>query len=209
MKPLKKDVLERQKFHIYRSIYETFNAIPDREDRLDFITAILNYSFDFKEPELDGMLEALWRSNRVLLFNDIQRFKAGKLGGKKSGETRRDKAPKKPSKNTPKEITSSTDNSGADKFLTWFNEMLLAHTGTKGKFRTLDSESKVNFLELKQAYDSNQKDFENAFISMIQDHWPKEKNLRNPKHFLKPDNFQKYLNAEHKDPDRFKAPWEK
>lgn len=81
-----------------------------------------------------------------------------------------------------------------DGFLNWFNLQKKIHTGTIGKFKGLSSTDVNNLFKLLKNY--NYKDFEDAIPKMFANEWAKETNNLTPTHFLRNDNFNKYLNAE-------------
>lgn len=78
-----------------------------------------------------------------------------------------------------------------DKFITWFNEMRVYHKLT-GNIKFLTNDEINNLIELRKHYET--KDFERAFSSMMQDEYIKNNTkLITPSHFLKVENFTKYV----------------
>jgi len=79
-------------------------------------------------------------------------------------------------------------------FLKWFNERILFHTGTIGKFKTLSGTTEKNFKKVLEInYSKN--DLDNAFKIMYNNKWVIESNNLNPTHFLRIDNLEKYINS--------------
>jgi len=91
------------------------------------------------------------------------------------------------------------------RFLAWFNSMILKYKKVEGKFKTLDTTDINNLLKLKELKFTPD-DWEIAFQCMYNDKWIKENNMCKPSHFLRVDNFQKYLNQY--EPTRIKAVWQ-
>ncbi len=78
-----------------------------------------------------------------------------------------------------------------DKFITWFNEMRVYHQLT-GNIKFLTNDETNNLIELRKHYET--KDFERAFSTMMQDEFIKKNTkLISPSHFLKIENFTKYV----------------
>jgi hypothetical protein len=122
-------------------------------------------------------------------------------GGRKGGKSKPTPKPivKPTPKPTPKQkkinIKEKKDNIGVEKkFLNWFNIQKKKFTNRKGNFKGL---SKTDFNNLKTLMkDYNQDDFNNAIPSLFSNEWAKETNNLTPTHFLRLDNFNKYLNQD-------------
>lgn len=80
------------------------------------------------------------------------------------------------------------------KFIVWFNDAKKIHTGTKGKFQVLSSADENNLKKLFEKYAFE--DFETAIPNLYKSQWAKENNSFTPSHFLRVENFNKYLNQE-------------
>lgn len=157
-----------------------------------------------------------------VLVENMARWESSKINGSKGGRPK-GKKPKKNLTNNPNETqtkpkrnqtinlnetiieeNSIEDNSTLKKektkkekidgFLNWFNLQKKEHTGTIGKFKGLSSTDVNNLFKLLKNY--NYKDFEEAIPKMFANEWAKETNNLTPTHFLRNDNFNKYLNAE-------------
>ena len=81
-----------------------------------------------------------------------------------------------------------------DKFLQWFNARKGKGLGKVGKFKTLTDPDKKNLRKLKANYSSA--DFESAIINLFNREWAVSTNNCSPSHFLRIENFNKYLNTE-------------
>ena len=96
-------------------------------------------------------------------------------------------------------------------FLNWFNSMMLKHKGVQGKFRSLTKTDKNNLKNLRAAYE-DLNDWEHAFISMTLSKWVIDNNKCTVDHFLRMDNFVKYLNeyeVQKVQKTKFVAPWDR
>lgn len=95
-----------------------------------------------------------------------------------------------------KPINNKTKEQLINRFLDWFNSSKEILLKEKGRFRKLSKTDYNNLLELKKHYNAN--DFEKAIKSMSENEWVKENDYFVPAHFLRNDNFTKYLNAKPK-----------
>jgi len=82
-----------------------------------------------------------------------------------------------------------------EKFLKWFNQKIYQHKNVLGKFSSL---TKTDLNNLKKLQDAGytQNDFDHAFNVMYFSEWVKDNNMATPSHYLRNDNFQKYLNTQ-------------
>jgi hypothetical protein len=95
-------------------------------------------------------------------------------------------------------------------FLTWFNSMMLKHKNVNGKFRSMTKTDKNNLRNLRAAYEDIT-DWEKAFVSMTKSKWVIDNNKCTVDHFLRMDNFVKYLNefeVTQSDKKKIRAPWD-
>jgi len=91
------------------------------------------------------------------------------------------------------------------KFCSWFNNQLFIHTGNVGKFKTMTKTDISNLKRLKQGYTIDE--WEHAFKMMIQSEWVQESKMATVAHFLRNDNFSKYVNQKTEQP-KFRAAWD-
>ena len=95
-------------------------------------------------------------------------------------------------------------------FLTWFNSMMLKHKNVQGKFRSMTKTDKNNLRNLRAAYEDIT-DWEKAFVSMTKSKWVIDNNKCTVDHFLRMDNFVKYLKefeVTQSDKKKIRAPWD-
>jgi len=138
-----------------------------------------------------------------------------------TSETTSDYAIKRPTndqqtttnKNDKKEKNDKEQSIGSEKelilkFTSWFNEMYLKHQSKNTKYRTMTKTDINNLKKLKEVYDA--KDFDKAFRNMLVNPWVVENNKGTIDHFLRNDNFVKYLNTEtiEETKTKFKAAWQ-
>lgn len=65
----------RKGFNFYRSYYDVFNELP-KENRLDFITALLDKEFLDQEPEgLEGITKFAWISQYNSIDQQVKGYK--------------------------------------------------------------------------------------------------------------------------------------
>jgi len=105
--------------------------------------------------------------------------------------------------NPPNPPKGGTDE--IEKFCSWFNNQLFIHTGNVGKFKTMTKTDISNLKRLKQGYSIDE--WEHAFKMMIQSEWVQESKMATVAHFLRNDNFTKYVNQKTEQP-KFRAAWE-
>jgi len=80
-------------------------------------------------------------------------------------------------------------------FLEWFNNQKEVNGYKKGKFSILSTTSQNNFKKIiKTNYSLEQ--LNKAFRNMCKNNWVIENNMITPDHFLRIDNFEKYINQE-------------
>ena len=97
-----------------------------------------------------------------------------------------------------KPIYNKTINNNTDivqKFLNWFNQKIKQHKNVLGKFSSLTKTDLNNLKKLQDAKFTNE-DFDHAFNMMYLSDWVIENNMAIPSHYLRNDNFQKYLNTQ-------------
>lgn len=80
------------------------------------------------------------------------------------------------------------------KFLDWFNNQKLKHTNKKGSFKSLSTTDENNLKKLTKDY--SPEDFNKAIPNLFASQWAKETNNQTPTHFLRVDNFNKFLNQD-------------
>ena len=84
------------------------------------------------------------------------------------------------------------------RFINWFNQMLKKHKGKEGRFKSLSKDAENNYKKLIDAKYTID-DFEHAFKVMLKEPWVIKHQNANPSHFLRNDNFNRYLSKEYSD----------
>lgn len=91
-------------------------------------------------------------------------------------------------------------------FLHWFNSEFTKHGKQQAKFRTLNNQTESNLKKLLDKYTTAE--WCTAFANMINNTWVIENKNATPDHFLRPANFEKYLNQPKQEQEPFKAAWQ-
>lgn len=81
-----------------------------------------------------------------------------------------------------------------NKFLNWFNDRRTKYLQLQSNFKKLTANDRRNLQILKETYSNG--DFERAIINICNDKWANEEKQVTLSHFLKEDNFTRYLNME-------------
>jgi len=66
-------IVEKNSMIFYRSFFDAIKNLPD-ENRLEIFDAILNYGFDFVEPQLSGISEAIFILIKPKLQANLKRY---------------------------------------------------------------------------------------------------------------------------------------
>ena len=88
-----------------------------------------------------------------------------------------------------------------NKFLIWFNEEFVKHGKQQAKFRTLNNQTESNLKKLLDKYLTDEWCI--AFENMVNNNWVIENKNATPDHFLRPANFEKYLNQPKQQEEKF------
>lgn len=83
--------------------------------------------------------------------------------------------------------------SSVERFVNWFNERKKTLLGSAGRFKALSPENERNYKKLKKY---SLEDFETASFNMSKNPWVIKNKKFDISHFLRVDNFNKYLNQE-------------
>ena len=87
-----------QGFTFYKNYYEIIKHLPNKE-KIRLYDAILEYMFENKEPELNGLLNGIWINIKMPLDSNKKNI----INGKKGGRPKTQKEPKKNPKETEDE----------------------------------------------------------------------------------------------------------
>jgi len=201
---------DKKSFLIYCDIIHTVQHLTD-EEKGKLFQHLLEYVNDLNPTLNDRLLTAVFEPIKQQLKRDLVKYesicnrnsKNGSLGG-------RPKKPKKPTglfgnPEKPKKADTDTDTDTdkdsvskftPEQFLSWWNDSrtkLLQKPSNSNYLSGVDK----NYLEiLTNRYKGE--DFGKAFHNLCNDKWANESNQIIPKHFLKPENFDKYLQIEQK-----------
>lgn len=190
---------KRKGFNFFRSYYDVFNELSDK-DKLAFVEALLDKQFLGIDPEgLEGMANFAWISQVNSIDNQVKGYedKTGvKLTPTVGGVERVENTP---TEQVQVKVQVKEKEQGVftpEQFLIWFNDSRTKLLQKPSNSNYLSSHDK-NYLEiLTNRYKGE--DFGKAFHNLCNDKWANESNQIIPKHFLKPENFDKYLQIEAK-----------
>jgi hypothetical protein len=183
---------KRKAFNFYVSYFDTFNELSDA-DKLKFITALLNKQFLGIEPELKGISKLAYNSQKHSINQQVEGYenktkqklnKGGSIGGAEGGSVQE--------KEKGKEKEEYTFDKKKEKFLNWFNLKKQKHTGKIGRFKILTSTDDTNLKKLYKDYGAEE--FEIAIKNLYKSKWAIKNNMLTPSHYLRVENFNKYLN---------------
>jgi hypothetical protein len=190
---------KRKGFNFFRSYYDVFNEL-ENDDKLSFIEALLDKQFLGINPtNLKGLAKFAWISQINSIDSQVKGYedKTGlKLTPCQGGGER---VKNTPSQQVQVEVEVKEKVQGVfspEQFLSWWNDSRTKLLQKPSNSNYLSSHDK-NYLEiLTNRYKGE--DFGKAFHNLCNDKWANESNQIIPKHFLKPENFDKYLQIEQK-----------
>lgn len=76
--------MDRDKFTFFRSYFEAFSELPD-ELRLQCYDIVCEYALNGKEPEVEGIIKAIWKLIEPTVSKGIKMSDNGRRGGAPSG----------------------------------------------------------------------------------------------------------------------------
>jgi len=191
--------------HLFRYVNDLNPIAPDRLTKLMFVDMKTTLKRDLNR----------WEDNAH------KRSEKARIAGLASAEARRKKAELESTKSTTElnELSDSTkptvtvsdtvsvnvnetkERENSERpfksfihFLTWFNTKRAKLTSKESNINLLTNESKGHLDSLGKAYAAL--DFDIAIKNLCKDEWAIRNNQLLPSHFLKIDNFQKYLAME-------------
>lgn len=186
--------------------------------------AIRDYNLG-KEPELDFAMKMAFLPFKNQFVRDLEKYEntceRNKTNGAKGG---RPKKPKETEKTQvvfekPKKADNKNNNKNdnennniiivpfqerVNSFLNWFNLEFTKHGKQQAKFRTLNNQTESNLKKLLDKYTTAEWSY--AFSNMISSEWVIENKNATPDHFLRPANFEKYLNQPKQQEEKFNLP---
>jgi len=190
---------KRKGFNFFRSYYDVFNEL-ENDDKLAFIEALLDKQFLGINPtDLKGLAKFAWISQVNSIDSQVKGYedKTGvKLAPTVGGSERVENTPTEQVQVEVEEKGKVQGVFSPEQFLSWFNDSRTKLLQKPSNSNYLSSVDK-NYLEiLTNRYKGE--DFGKAFHNLCNDKWANESNQIIPKHFLKPENFDKYLQIEQK-----------
>ena len=192
---------KRKAFNFLRSYFDVLNEIPKDKDKLDFLMAVINKQFLNEDPEdLNFLVNLCYESQRHQIESSVKGWERasnetlGTTLPTPSGTT--PPTPKQEEEEKEKEKEEGqqvilTFEQRKEKFLIWFNQQKKVHTGRLGSTKQMSTTDDNNLKKLFKSYDHN--DFKIALDNMYKSQWAKENNMRTVSHFVRIDNFNKYL----------------
>ena len=186
----------RKTFNFYRSYWDVANELNDK-DRLAFYDALMKRQFTGIETDLIGMVKFAYLSQKHSIDRQIEGYEnktkeplqdptvGGTQGGLLHPSVQLKEKEKEESIIVPFQERVS-------KFLNWFNLEFTKHNRPQAKFKTLNNQTENNLKKLLDKYTTDE--WSLAFSNMIKNAWVIENKNATPDHFLRPANFEKYLN---------------
>jgi len=173
----------KKSFVLYTDQIGIFSKLTDEQAGL-LIKHIYAYCND-EEPKGDFVTELAFESIKQALKRDLKKFEGKKeqwsAAGKKSAEV-----------NVSVSDNNNTYKEKKEKFLNWFNLKKEKHTGKIGMFKILTSTDDKNLKKLYKDYGAEE--FEIAIKNLYKSKWAIENNMLTPSHYLRIENFNRYLN---------------
>jgi len=198
----------RQAFKFYRSYWDVANELNDK-DRLAFYDALLKRQFTGEETELNGMVKFAYISQKHSIDKQIKGYEDKTKapiqdpmqGGMQGGM--QDPLIQVQEKEEEK-VYIVPFQERVNGFLNWFNLEFVKHGKQQSKFRTLNNQTESNLKKLLDKYSTDEWSY--AFENMIKSEWVIENKNATPDHFLRPANFEKYLNQPKQQEEKFNLP---
>lgn len=199
----------RKAFKFYRSYFDVAEELSDK-DRLAFYDALLKRQFTGVEIELTGMSKFAYISQKHSIDAQVKGYEdktstplSDPTQGGTQGGTLPPMVQEKEKEKEEEKVIIVPFQERVNKFLIWFNSEFTKHGKQQAKFRTLSNQTENNLKKLLDKY--NPQEWSYAFSNMISSEWVIESKNATPDHFLRPANFEKYLNQV-KEEETFKFP---
>lgn len=202
----------RKAFKFYRSYFDVASELNDK-DRLAFYDALLKRQFTGVEIELTGLAKFAYISQKHSIDAQVKGYEdktntpltdptqGGTQGGIEAPSQQVEEKEKE-----KEQLVIVPFQERVNSFLNWFNSEFIKHGKQQAKFRTLNNQTESNLKKLLDKYTTAE--WSNAFANMINNTWVIENKNATPDHFLRPANFEKYLNQPKQEQEPFKAAWQ-
>lgn len=96
-------------FTFYRNYYEIIKHLPNKE-KIQLYDAILDYMFEDKEPELNGLANGIWVNLKMPLDSNKKNINNGKKGGRPKTQEKPKDNPEETQTKTQKEPKAKANN---------------------------------------------------------------------------------------------------
>lgn len=191
----------RTAFNFYRSYYDVAKELNDK-DRLQFFDALLKKQFENIESNLNGIVKFAYLSQKHSIDRQIKGYfdktkdpmfdpcQGGSVGGIHDPSVQ-----EKEEEKGKGEVQYVSIEERINKFLQWFNNQKEVNGYKRGNFSVMSATTLNNFKKIiKTNYTLDQ--LNTAFKNMCSNKWVIDNNKITPDHFLRIDNFEKYINQE-------------
>jgi hypothetical protein len=188
---------KRKAFNFLRSYFDVLNQLENDKDRLSFLLSLINKQFLNEDPEdLNFIVNLCYESQRHQIESSVKGWERA------SNDTLATTPPTTPP-TTPKEEEEEEEEKGEyteskkpfnenkKDFINWFNQCKKLYTGKEGKSKVLTKPDENNLKKLISNYDKE--DFDIAIKNLYNSKWAEENNMRTISHFVRIENFNKYL----------------
>jgi hypothetical protein len=201
---------KRHAFNFLRSYFDVLNEIPKNEDKLEFLLSIINKQFLDEDPsKLNFIVKLSYESQRHAIEKSVKGYKdkmktdllgnpltASDLDPKQGGAVGCTVDPKQQEEEEEKGQEEEkpivpTFTQRKEKFILWFNESKRIYTGKLGKAQVLSTTDENNLKKLLKSY--TVEDFNIAVSNLYKSKWADENNMLTISHFVRIENFNKYL----------------
>lgn len=200
----------RKGFKFYRSYYDVASELNDK-DRLAFYDALLKRQFTGVESELTGLAKFAYISQKHSIDAQVKGYEdktntplIDPTQGGAQGGIEAPSAQEKEKEKEKEQLVIVPFQERVNSFLHWFNLEFTKHDKPQAKFRTLNNQTESNLKKLLDKYTTQEWSY--AFSNMIKSEWVIESKNATPDHFLRPANFEKYLNQPKQQEERFNLP---
>ena len=190
---------KRKAFNFLRSYFDVLNELNTDNDKLNFLLAVINKQFLDQDPEkLNFVVNLCYESQRYQIEQSVKGWKRATNDnlGTTPPTTLGTTPPTNPKEEEEKEeekgeYTQPTFNERKKSFIDWFNNCKKKYTGKVGRSKTMTTTDENNLKKLFESYTF--KDFDEAIPNLYKSKWAKDNNMQTISHFLRVENFNKYL----------------
>ncbi len=200
----------RKGFKFYRSYYDVASELNDK-DRLAFYDALFKRQFTGVEVELTGLAKFAYISQKHSIDAQVKGYEdktntplIDPTQGGTQGGIEAPSVQEKEKEKEKEQLVNVPFQERVNSFLNWFNLEFTKHEKPQAKFRTLNNQTESNLKKLLDKYTTQEWSY--AFSNMVKNEWVIENKNATPDHFLRPANFEKYLNQPKPQEEKFNLP---